>query len=158
MKGNESLSSPACGRGQGPIALIGKGEGELSTGHPLIYPCRWRDTGPFFSRRREKTKRNHVSNVATVLSAPSSALPSSSSKAASRNRLSHCAPSSRGSSKRHRREHTIEFRLAALIRVAIALDQAAAADDFDGEIVISQRQPFGLGQPLREMRCLDFMP
>ena len=43
------------------------------------------------------------------------------------------------------------------MRVAIALDEPAAAQHLDAEIVIDARQPLGLAEPMREMDLLDLM-
>ena len=106
---------------------------------------------------RRRCLRPSFQSVATVCSAPSSALPSSSRSAASRRRRSQSAPSLRGARSGTRRQHLVELALPAGVGVAVALDQPPALHDLDGEIVVDRHRLADLVEPRVEMRRLDLV-
>ena len=56
---------------------------------------------------------------------------------------------------RQRGEHAVVFRFAALVRVAVALDQPAAAQHLDAERIVLAERLDGGAQPLIQVLRLD---
>ncbi len=79
--------------------------------------------------------------LAIVFNAPSSALPSSSCNAASRNRRVQSAASSRAATKAIARQHPVKLRLSPRMGVGIPLDQPPTADHLDRQIILRQIGP-----------------